>query len=124
MSKPAHYTATPAEVFGDEAPGVTIRWVISEKDGAPNYALRVIEVAPGGHTPHHAHWFEHENFVIEGQGTVTIGQGTYPIAPGDVVFVPGDVKHQYVNTGDRPLKFLCGIPMPWIKEAREKNPRV
>jgi len=118
MSKPAHYTATPAETYGDEAPGVTIRWVIGEKDGAPNYALRVIEVAPGGHTPHHAHWFEHENFVIEGHGTVTIGEETYPIGPGDVVFVPGDVKHQYVNSGDQPLKFLCGIPMPWIKDVK------
>ena len=51
-AKVCHYTEVEAEVFGDEAPGVTIRWVIDEeKHGAPIYALRVIEVASGGHTP-------------------------------------------------------------------------
>ena len=111
MSTPAHYTSTPAETYGDEAPGTAIRWVIDEEhDGAPHYAMRVIEIAPGGHTPHHAHWAEHENFVFEGQGTVTIGAETYAIEPGYVVYVPPGVKHQYVNTGDGPLKFICGIP--------------
>jgi len=32
--KVCHYSDVPAEVFGDEAPGVTIRWVIDEeRDG-------------------------------------------------------------------------------------------
>lgn len=111
MAKVCHYTEVEAQVFGDEAPGTTIRWVIDEEhDGAPNYAMRVIEVAPGGHTPYHTHWAEHENFVFEGQGTVTIGEETYPIKPGYVIYVPPWVKHQYVNTGDTPLKFICSIP--------------
>lgn len=60
MAKVEHYTASEAQVVQDEgAVGATIRWVIDEKrDGAPNYALRIIEVAAGGHTPHHAGWFE------------------------------------------------------------------
>ena len=71
--KVCHYSEVDAEVFGDEAPGVTIRWVIDEeRDGAPTYALRVIEVASGGHTPDHTHPFEHENFIIEGKGRVQI----------------------------------------------------
>lgn len=120
MTKVCHYEDVPAQAFGDEAPGVTIRWVIDDKhDGAPNYALRVIEVAPGGHTPHHTHWFEHENFVLEGQGTVTINGETYPVGPGAVIFVPPNAEHQYVNTGNTPFKFLCGIPLPWIKAAQE-----
>ncbi|MBS1251059.1 MAG: hypothetical protein MAG451_00088 [Anaerolineales bacterium] len=119
MTKPQHYTAHEAETFGDEAPGVTIRWVIDEKHGAENYAMRIIEVEPAGHTPHHTHWFEHENFIIEGQGEVTVGDEVHPIGQGDVVFVPGGVKHQYRNIGDTPLKFICGIPMDWIKDARK-----
>ena len=59
--KVCHYSEVDAEVFGDEAPGVTIRWVSDEeRDGAPIYALRVIEVASVGHTPDHTHPFEHE----------------------------------------------------------------
>jgi len=51
-AKVCHYSEVEAEVFGDEAPGVTIRWVIDEKrDGAPIYALRVIEVARGAILP-------------------------------------------------------------------------
>ena len=45
-AKAVYYTDVPALTFGDEAPGVTIRWVIDEKnDGAPNYALRMIDDA-------------------------------------------------------------------------------
>jgi quercetin dioxygenase-like cupin family protein len=110
-AKAVHYTDVPAQVFGDEAPGVTIRWVIDEtRDGAPNYALRVIEVAPGGHTPHHAHPYEHENYVMEGQGRVLLGDDWREVAPGSVIFVPAGLQHQYVNAGETPFRFLCGIP--------------
>lgn len=110
-AKAVHYTDVPAQVFGPEAPGVTIRWVIDEKaDGAPNYALRVIEVQPGGHTPKHTHPYEHENFVVEGHGRVLIGDEWHEIGPGSVVFVPADVLHTYENAGDAPFRFLCGIP--------------
>ena len=110
-AKAIHYTDVPALTFGDEAPGVTIRWVIDEpRDGAPNYALRVIEVAAGGHTPRHAHPYEHENFVIEGAGRVLIEDTWHAVGPGSVVFVPAGVRHTYENTGAAPFKFLCGIP--------------
>lgn len=110
-AKAIHYTEVPAQVFGDEAPGTTIRWVIDEvHDGAPNYALRVIEVAPGGHTPRHAHPYEHENFVIEGQGRVLLNGQWHEVGPGSVIFVPAGMEHTYENTGEMPFRFLCGIP--------------
>lgn len=110
-AKAIHYTEVPAQVFGDEAPGTTIRWVIDEAhDGAPNYALRVIEVAPGGHTPRHAHPYEHENFVIEGQGRVLLNGQWHEVGPGSVIFVPAGMEHTYENTGETPFRFLCGIP--------------
>lgn len=109
--KAIHYTDVPAQVFGDEAPGTTIRWVIDEPhDAAPNYALRVVEVAAGGHTPRHTHPYEHENFVIEGQGRVLLNGAWHAIEPGSVVFVPANAEHTYENTGETPFKFLCGIP--------------
>jgi len=110
-AKAVHYTDVPALTFGDEAPGVTIRWVIDEKnDGAPNYALRMIEVQPGGHTPKHTHPYEHENFVVDGQGRVLLGEEWHDVEPGSVVFVPADLLHCYENTGAVPFRFLCGIP--------------
>jgi len=110
-AKAVYYTDVPALTFGDEAPGVTIRWVIDEKnDGAPNYALRMIEVQPGGHTPKHTHPYEHENFVVDGQGRVLLGEEWHDVEPGSVVFVPADLLHCYENTGAVPFRFLCGIP--------------
>ncbi len=114
--KVVHYTQVPAQRYGDEAPGVTIRWLIDEEhDGAPVYALRMIEVAPGGHTPRHVHPFEHENFVVEGQGRVLIGERWYSLQVGDVAFVPGGVEHTYENTGETPFKILCGIPVSRLR---------
>ena len=39
------------EVNDEGARGVSIRWVISDKDGAENFFMRVFDVAPAGHTP-------------------------------------------------------------------------
>ncbi|MBN1564969.1 MAG: cupin domain-containing protein [Anaerolineae bacterium] len=111
-AKVVHYSAVPANAFGDTAPGTSIRWLIDDDhDGAPVYSLRMIEVEPGGHTPRHTHPYEHENFVIEGAGRVWINGGWQALKPGDVVFVPGGMEHTYENTGETTFKFLCGIPV-------------
>jgi quercetin dioxygenase-like cupin family protein len=110
-AKAVHYTDVPAKEFGAEAPGVTIRWVIDEKaDGAPHYALRVIEVQPGCHTPKHTHPYEHENYVLAGEGRVLLGDEWHAVGVGSVIFVPADLLHTYENTGETPFRFLCGIP--------------
>ena len=115
-AKVCHYSKVPAKAFGDEAPGVAVRSVIDEdNDGAPTYALRVIEVAPGGHTPNHTHPFEHENFIMEGKGRVQIDGEWFDVGPGDVVFVPPDSQHTYVNGGEVTFKFLCGIPVSRLR---------
>ncbi len=103
------YTATPAEPVS-EAPGVTVRWVIGEADGAPNFAMRVFDVPPGGASPFHAHGFEHEVFILAGKGRVRTEKGDLPFEQGYVVFVPGGETHQFVNDGDDTLRFICVIP--------------
>ena len=115
-AKVCHYKEIPAETFGDEAPGVTIRWLIGEEqDGAPVYASRLIEVAPGRSTPDHTHPFEHENFILEGTGKVRINDVWHELGSGYVVFVPPGARHRYVNTGQGPFKFLCGIPVSRLR---------
>jgi len=117
QGKVVHYSEVPAQVFGPEAPGTTIRWLIDDDhDGAPVYALRMIEIAPGGHTPRHSHPYEHENFVVEGQGRVWVNGEWRAVRAGDVIFVPGGMEHTYENTGDTPFRFLCGIPVRRLRE--------
>jgi quercetin dioxygenase-like cupin family protein len=111
-SKVTHYSNVPAQVYGDEAPGTTVSWLIDDDhDGAPVYCLRMIEIEPGGHSPRHSHPHEHENFVVEGQGRVWVNDEWRSLKAGDVVFVPGGMEHTYENTGETPFKFLCGIPV-------------
>ena len=74
--------------------------------------MRHFEVAPGGHTPEHAHGHEHEVFILEGTGVVRQGTQEHPLRPGTVVFVPPKQSHQFCNTGSTPLRFLCLIPHP------------
>ena len=92
------------------ASGCTVRWLVSEADGAPNFAMRRFEIAPGGYTPRHSHPYEHEVYVLEGDGVVYEGDQQHAITAGDVIFVtPGDV-HQFRNTGQVPMTFLCLVP--------------
>lgn len=99
------------EVEADnELPGVALRTVISAQDGAPHFAMRVFEVEPGASTPFHAHAWEHEVFILEGQGKVKAVDGERALQPNDVVFVAGEEEHCFVNTGSQVLRFICCIP--------------
>ncbi|MCP5111849.1 MAG: cupin domain-containing protein [bacterium] len=94
----------------NDVPGVALRWVVGSDDGAPRFAMRVVEVQPGNATPHHEHWWEHEVYVLSGKGVVKGGDQERPIEEGSAVYVPGDEKHQFVNTGDDVLRFICVVP--------------
>ena len=110
--KVVHYTDVPAEAVTQDACGASMRWLIDDThDGAPVYALRMVELAPGCSSPHHSHPYEHENFVVEGQGRVLMHGEWHDLKPGDVVFVPPGEVHQYANAGDTTFKFLCGVPV-------------
>ena len=98
----------PVDMEG--AAGCKVRSLLSESDGTPTFAMRQFEVAPGGHTPKHHHPYEHEVFVLEGSGVVLEGDVEHPLAAGDVILVSPDDVHQFRNTGDSPLRFLCLIP--------------
>ena len=100
--------AQPVQMEG--AAGCHVRWLVDERDGAPTFAMREFEVAPGGYTPRHFHDYEHEVFVLEGRGVVLEGDVEHPLVAGDFVLVtPGEI-HQFLNTGSAPLKFLCLVP--------------
>lgn len=115
-AKVEHYTQIAAKEFGPTAPGTSLRVLINdENEGAPVYNMRMLEVEKGGHTPDHSHPYEHENFIIEGIGQVMIDGAWFDLKPGDVVFVPPNVRHQYRNTGDAILRFLCSVPVEKLR---------
>lgn len=109
--KAYHHAEVPSEPF-EGFPGVSIRWAIGKNVGAPNFVTRVIELEPGTATAHHAHPWEHEVFVLQGQGAVRDAQGETPVGPEYCVYVKPNEMHQFVNVGDSVLRFLCIIPYP------------
>ncbi len=92
--------------------GISIRWLIAGKDHAPNFAMRVIELAPGAVFKPHHHPSEHEIYVLEGAGIVSSEQGEFEMRPGVVLFVAPEEVHGYRNTGADTLRFICVIPLP------------
>ena len=92
------------------AAGVTMRMLIGPADGAPRFNMRMFDVAPGGHTPSHTHAWEHEVYVLSGQGRVHTPDGDVEIAAGRCLLVPPGERHQFVNTGGGVLRFLCLVP--------------
>jgi len=104
-------TSVPAEPV-EGAPGATIRWLWGEPDGAPSFALRLIEVQPGASTPHHSHPYEHEVYVLSGRARLQGAAREYPIEAGDTALILPDEPHQFVNAGTDVLRFLCAIPLP------------
>jgi len=112
------------DVNVEGAKGTKIRWLISQKDNAPNFAMRMFEVEPHGNTPFHFHSWEHEVFCLEGEGKLVTEWGERPFKSGDAIFVDPNEKHQFKNSGDSVLKFLCVIPndKPKAQEKKSINP--
>lgn len=109
--KHIHYTEVELETPKEQGiKDVMVRWLISKKDGADNFAMRLFEIQPEGHTPLHQHDWEHEIFVLEGSGVTKNKTGEESFRHGDVLFVPPMEWHQFVNTGKEILKIICLIP--------------
>lgn len=109
-------------VNAEGAEGAQIRWLVAQNDGAPNFALRMFEVAPQGHTPHHTHEWEHEMFVLSGQGKLVTDRGEFAFGPNDVMYIDPNMRHSFHNTGDDALKFLCIVPHEKPKVKKTLNP--
>jgi len=104
------FTQTKLEAV-EEAPGVSVRWVISKEDGAPNFAMRVFDVEPGGASSHHSHDWEHEVLILQGYGVLKTEHGDTPFTEGMAIMVPPDEVHQFQNTGTEKLRFACMVPL-------------
>lgn len=100
--------AAPVTMPG--AANVRMQMLLGPAENCPNFAMRKFTVAPGGHTPHHKHNYEHEVLVLAGRGVAIGPTGETPLQPGDVVYVPADEMHQFQNRSDTEFKFICLVP--------------
>lgn len=96
---------------GTPVKDVYVRWLIDNKDGAKNFAMRMFEIKPHTKVPLHSHWQDHEIFILEGKGKFYNDVGaTYDVQNGDTLYIPPNEKHGIENYDEQVLRFLCLIP--------------
>lgn len=87
----------------------TIRWVISKKDGAANFFMRIVELLEDAEQRGlHHHPYEHEIYVIDGSGFLLGIDETFEISKGDIIFIKPNESHAIAQK--EYLKFICLIP--------------
>jgi quercetin dioxygenase-like cupin family protein len=94
---------------GQNARGVEKRVLIGLKEGAPNYIMRHFKIKAGGFTPNHAHPWEHEVYVLKGNGILKTSEGEKVIKGGDYVFISPNELHQFCAKSSV-IEFICVIP--------------
>jgi quercetin dioxygenase-like cupin family protein len=93
------------------AEGIQKRVVFGEKEGAPTFVMRVLDVSPGKASSHHSHDWEHEGLILAGKGVLMGDEGETPIKAGDAFFIPSNQKHSFANKGQSSLRFVCVVPL-------------
>lgn len=98
------------DVEMEGAKDVTIQWLLKKDHGVPHFEMRRFVVKKGGHTPYHQHDYEHEIFVMSGQGVLKVEGEDHTLHPEDVIYVPANDWHQFRNAGEADFVFMCLIP--------------
>jgi len=72
----------------------------------------VMSVEPGDDVGLETHDLDQVLFFISGKGEYSVGDDRGQIRPGDVVVVPAHAQHNFLNTGDEPLKLFTVYSPP------------
>jgi quercetin dioxygenase-like cupin family protein len=84
--------------------------MITQAEGAPNFFMRIFEMDPGVTTEPHSHDFEHEIYILEGEG-YAVGEGDpKAIKAEDTLYISAMEKHTFRNDGPDKLCWICLIP--------------
>ncbi|MBI2848467.1 MAG: cupin domain-containing protein [Chloroflexi bacterium] len=92
-----------------EFPGVVMREPISAGE-APRFYMRIYELEPGGETETHTHWWEHELFVLSGEGQMDTGKEKIPMAQNNVIYIAPGEPHGFINNGSELLRYILLNP--------------
>ena len=88
---------------------VTVRWLLGEPEGAPNFEMRYFSLTGNISTPWHEHAWEHQVFVVKGSGTLKTTDQEHELNPGSAVYVAPGELHCFVCPGGQ-LDFICIVP--------------
>ena len=121
-------TNVAREELGKGAEKTEVQYLIDDRHGSDRFALRLYTVHKGGHTPLDQHQYEHHVYILKGEGLLRQSKDSdmplKTLKPGDSIFIPSNAVHQFSNTRDEPLMFLCvkGNPQLYTREKPTGNP--
>ncbi len=98
------------DITSNQARNAMMKVLVSPKDGWDGYVMREVILDKDGYSPQHVHPWPHINYVLEGQGYLLMEEEKHPISTGSYAYVPSNILHQYVNTGEGVLRFICIVP--------------
>ena len=66
----------------------------------------LMSVQPGEDVGKEIHQVDQTLFFIEGNGQAVLDEEKNEVGPGSLVFVPAGMSHNFINTGNIPLKLI------------------
>jgi quercetin dioxygenase-like cupin family protein len=87
----------------------SVKVLLGEDDGVPNFAMRKFTMGEGGGMPLHTNAVEHEQYVLRGRARIRVGDEEYEVAEGSVLYIPASAPHSY-EVLEAPFEFLCLVP--------------
>jgi quercetin dioxygenase-like cupin family protein len=91
--------------------GIAKRVVIGPRQGAPSFVMRIFDLAAGMSTPYHTHDWEHEVFVLSGEGLAVSHHQETAVTIGDAILVVPNEPHCFKNQAHEPFRFMCLVPL-------------
>ncbi len=88
----------------------SIRWLLTREIGAPNFEMRYFEITRESEPSEDKHPWEHEVFVVRGEGIVKSGGVERRVKPGDAILIFPNETHEISNLREETLGFVCIIP--------------
>jgi quercetin dioxygenase-like cupin family protein len=101
--------------------GVSIRYLVVEEFGAPNFEMRYFELQKGAMTSLDQHPYEHEVYVLKGKGKMLIGDEEHELRSGDAVLIEPNEIHRLFQSGEQPFGFLCVVPNGVSQSKKKVN---
>lgn len=97
-------------MMAEGASGAGLKVLVGPAEGWADYVMRKVELESFGHSPKHVHSWPHINYVLEGNGIIFLDGKEIPVEKGSVAYIPSDSEHQFLNTQEESLQFICIVP--------------
>ena len=101
--------------------GVSIRYLVVEEFGAPNFEMRYFELQKGGKTSLDQHPYEHEVFVLKGKGKMLLNGTEHELRQGDAILIEPNEEHRLFQAGEDLFGFLCMVPNGVSQSKKKVN---